>query len=554
MLLLAGMSKGVFWLGYFIGHLILILITAVVVFPILRAFGFPGISSNSLLGYFFSLFCFAVANIFTGYLFGMFVKSIETAQNAVGEFYNTSVMVPWLIVTFGLKNPNKTLEMILSIIPGFGLYRCFAIMESASLNDEPFTSADVFKWDNDDKEILPTCLVMLGTGLVALLCILSIDYGLLDVIKLKFGCMRSADATVDSMDGIVAKDEEGLPKAISGEVEGGGYIHADTVAKSFQRKGEQPLRAVKGVSLDVKSGDLVGLLGPNGAGKTTFIHCLTGMQMVSMDKGDAYIGGKSVRTEMEQAREYMGICPQFDAISEYLTGREHLHLLARIRGIPSNLIKEVADAYILALDLGEKANAHAGTYSGGNKRKLSVAMSMIGRTTATFLDEPSTGMDPGTRRFMWNFLEKSREDKAILLTTHSMEEADALCNRIAIMTKGAIRAAGTPQELKENYGEGFLITVRRGGRVPATSEESDKGSEEGEEEQPKTIQELIHLISADARTSSDEFAVMKFVVPKEGVELASIFELMEKHRERLGVLDFSVSQTTLEDIFLHFAE
>merc|ERR1712167_77489 len=138
MLLLAGLSKSIFWLGYFVGHFILLFLTCLVVFPVLRAFGFNGISSNSLLGYFVATICFAPANIFTGYLLGLFIESIETAQNAVGEFYNTSLMIPWLIVTFGMKEPNETLEMFLSIIPGFGLYRCFAILESAAINERPF--------------------------------------------------------------------------------------------------------------------------------------------------------------------------------------------------------------------------------------------------------------------------------------------------------------------------------------------------------------------------------------------------------------------------------
>merc|ERR1712146_380531 len=163
-------------------------------------------------------------------------------------------------------------------------------------------------------------------------------------------------------------------------------------------------------------------------------------------------------------------------------------------------------------------------------------------------------MDPGTRRFMWNFLDGARQDKAILLTTHSMEEADALCNKIAIMTKGSIRAEGTAQELKEKYGEGYLITIRKGEKAEPQSQ-TEVGVEDSEgDSEPNTIQELIEGINADSRAMSGEFSILKYVVPKQGCSLADIFERVQAHRDRLGILDFAVSQTTLEDIFLYFAD
>ncbi|XP_032129352.1 retinal-specific phospholipid-transporting ATPase ABCA4-like [Sapajus apella] len=145
----------------------------------------------------------------------------------------------------------------------------------------------------------------------------------------------------------------------------------------------------------------------------------------------------------------MGYCPQFDAIDELLTGREHLYFYARLRGVPAEEIEKVADWSIKSLGLTVYADCLAGTYSGGNKRKLSTAIALIGCPPLVLLDEPTTGMDPQARRMLWNVIVSIiREGRAVVLTSHSMEECEALCTRLAIMVKGAFRCMGTIQHLK----------------------------------------------------------------------------------------------------------
>jgi ATP-binding cassette, subfamily A (ABC1), member 3 len=144
----------------------------------------------------------------------------------------------------------------------------------------------------------------------------------------------------------------------------------------------------------------------------------------------------------------IGYCPQFDAILENLTAREHLELFAAIKGIPTNKIKKLVDDKLDELNLRKFENVQAGTYSGGNKRKLSVAMALIGNPPIIFLDEPSSGMDPEARRFMWKVIAKvstERKKSAVILTTHSMEEAEALSNKLAIMVEGYIKTIGSVQ-------------------------------------------------------------------------------------------------------------
>lgn len=161
-------------------------------------------------------------------------------------------------------------------------------------------------------------------------------------------------------------------------------------------------------------------------------------------------------------RRLIGYCPQHDALLDLLTVREHLHLYARIKGIRSDVIDSVVNVKMQQMDLVDFADKQAGTLSGGNKRKLSVAIAMIGQPRVVFLDEPSTGMDPVARRYMWDVisaLTTRAGDCSVILTTHSMEEAEALCTRIGIMVNGQLRCLGSSQHLKNRFGQGFELEI-----------------------------------------------------------------------------------------------
>ena len=218
--------------------------------------------------------------------------------------------------------------------------------------------------------------------------------------------------------------------------------------------------AVRGVSLGVPYGQCFGLLGINGAGKSSLLSMLSG-EFAPSD-GKAYLAGLDLLHDVHTCRRKIGYCPQFDSLFELLTGREHLELYSRIKGVKTENIKHVVDSKIAEMGLTEYADRRAGTYSGGNKRKLSVAMAMIGEPSIVFLDEPSTGMDPLARRSMWDLISDiviKRRSCALILTTHSMEECEALCNRIGIMVSGVLRCLGSAQRLRSKYGTGYQIEI-----------------------------------------------------------------------------------------------
>jgi ATP-binding cassette subfamily A (ABC1) protein 3 len=219
--------------------------------------------------------------------------------------------------------------------------------------------------------------------------------------------------------------------------------------------------AVKGVTFGVKKGECFGLLGTNGAGKTTTFKALSGEIIPSY--GVTKIAGYDLTKDMNKVRYLIGYCPQFDALLDNLTAREHLELFASIKGIPYNMREKLIQEKLVQLNLKNFENVEAGTYSGGNKRKLSVAIALLGNPPIILLDEPSSGMDPEARRFMWSVVGKISTEKkhsSVVLTTHSMEEAEALSTKLAIMVEGSIECIGPVQTLKSKYGKGFEVEVK----------------------------------------------------------------------------------------------
>lgn len=212
-------------------------------------------------------------------------------------------------------------------------------------------------------------------------------------------------------------------------------------------------KAVQNISFGLNYGECFALLGVNGAGKTTTFKCLT--NEVFPTKGHINIAGNDSIKRFEDVRRLIGYCPQFDAVFEYMTVSENLYFYSLIKGIPSDKRETMIQSIINEMKLSDQLNKPAGTLSGGNRRKLSVAVAMIGNPPIIFLDEPSNGMDPEARRFMWAVIQKistERKKSSVILTTHSMEEAETLCRRMGIMVKGRFKCLGTSTGIKDRYG------------------------------------------------------------------------------------------------------
>jgi ABC-2 type transport system ATP-binding protein len=233
--------------------------------------------------------------------------------------------------------------------------------------------------------------------------------------------------------------------------------------------GKVPVRALDGLDLTVERGGVYGLLGPNGAGKTTLIRVLT--TLLPVDAGSARVAGVDVRQHPEQVRARIGLAGQYAAVDDHLTGRENVELVGRLYGLPRRQARRQAGELLERIGLAEAADRQVKTYSGGMRRRLDLAACLVGRPQVLFLDEPTAGLDPASRRDLWALLgDLVDTGTTVLLTTQYLEEADQLAHRIAVIDHGRLISEGTPEQLKDRVGGAVLeLTVPDDDRARALS-------------------------------------------------------------------------------------
>ncbi|OGR44296.1 MAG: ABC transporter ATP-binding protein [Elusimicrobia bacterium GWA2_61_42] len=215
--------------------------------------------------------------------------------------------------------------------------------------------------------------------------------------------------------------------------------------------------AVDGVSLEIPDGEVFGLLGPNGAGKTTLISMLA--TLVKPTSGTALVAGRDIRTESLEVRRNIGIVFQEPSVDDLLTGRENLYLHSMLYGVPRREIRPKIETMLGLVNLADRADSLVKTYSGGMRRRLEIARGLIHGPKILFLDEPTLGLDPASRKAVWTHIRELKEthNTTIILTTHYMEEADSLADRIAIINKGKIIELDTPAALKKKVGQDLVF-------------------------------------------------------------------------------------------------
>ncbi|NEK94872.1 ATP-binding cassette domain-containing protein [Modestobacter muralis] len=287
--------------------------------------------------------------------------------------------------------------------------------------------------------------------------------------------------------------------------------------------------ALGGVDLTVSEGTVLGLLGPNGAGKTTVVRILS--TLLRPDAGRAEVNGLDVVTQAGQVRATIGLTGQYAAVDEYLTGRENLEMVGRLYRLSAKESRTRAGELLERFDLVDAAGRPAKTYSGGMRRRLDIAASLIARPRVLFLDEPTTGLDPRSRLGMWEFIADLVHDgTTILLTTQYLEEADRLADRMVVIDKGRVIARGTADELKAQVGgERLELTVRTAEQLAAVSE---------------ALRPLAHgELQADPQTR-------RLSVPVTGGTDTLAEALRRLSGVRAEILDIGLRRPDLDDVFL----
>ncbi|HWL38204.1 MAG TPA: ABC transporter ATP-binding protein [Frankiaceae bacterium] len=303
-------------------------------------------------------------------------------------------------------------------------------------------------------------------------------------------------------------------------------IRVEGLRKVFQSAGHE-IRAVDGVDLEVAKGEFFGLLGPNGAGKSTTIGMLT--TRVIPTEGRAYVAGVDVVAEPATAKRYIGVVPQTNTLDRQLTVAENLEFHGRYFGMARRDAADRARELLDLFKLADRADARISELSGGMAQRLMVARALVHRPEIVFLDEPTSGIDPQTRLALWEILRGLHaQGQTILLTTHYMEEADALCERLAIIDHGRVLALGTPAELKERLGADTVITL--------TFAES-----------PAALLADVERLPAVGRVECDDTTVRVYAADAAGL-LADVVTLATK--SDLRVTDASSQPPTLEAVFL----
>uniref|UniRef100_M3ZKD5 P-type phospholipid transporter n=1 Tax=Xiphophorus maculatus TaxID=8083 RepID=M3ZKD5_XIPMA len=469
-----------------------------------------------------------------------FVFSVPSTAYVVLTSINLFIGINGSIATFVLElfvdkhlnEVNKILKKVFLIFPHFCLGRGLIDMAKNQALADAFQrlgskpTLDPFQWDFVGKNLF----AMAAEGVIFFIFTILLQYKFFIHFRPWWNDPQLPPLGPEDED--VARERERVKS---------GKAHSDILTmidlSKVYKAGKKP--AVDRLCLGIPRSECFGLLGVNGAGKTSTFRMLTGDTPIT--HGEAFLNQHSVQMEMERVHQLMGYCPQFDAISDLLTGREHLELYARLRGVPEDSVSKVSQWGVKKLGLTQYAEQEAGGYSGGNKRKLSTAISLIGAPPVIFLDEPTTGMDPKAKRFLWNcILSVTKEGRAVVLTSHSMEECEALCTRMAIMVNGRFQCLGSVQHLKNRFGDGYTIILR----LADTKADAESCPIDA------YMRTSFPVIELKERHQS----ILQYQLPSHACCLARVFDVLANNYEELGIVDFSVSQTTLDQVFVNFAK
>lgn len=499
----------------------------------------------------------------TGFLMSTFFKNVRTAV-VVGYLYTIGTGLLGYLLFQSLIERGYSWVWVLEIIPAFALYRGLYELSQYSFKAS-FGSGKGLNFSalNDGYNGMSVALGIMAVewALFLLLAwyleqVLPTGTGVrkhpLFFLKSKKRRLRRKNSITDStprptnldaggedvhlsMEGCDVAAErsrvEGLPLDGSG---------ADSIVLRDLRKvyppqgGHEAKVAVNNLSLGIQRGEVFGLLGPNGAGKTTAIQMMIGFS--SITSGEAAVEGLSIKQDMGLIYSLLGVCPQHDLLWEQLSPTHHLNFYGRLKSLKGAELASAVEEGLRSVNLWSVRDKPVSKFSGGMKRRLSVAISFMGTPAVVFLDEPSTGLDPASRRNLWKVIKGGREraERAIVLTTHSMEEAEILCDRLGIFVDGQLICVGPPRAITAQYGGYLVFTVT----VPPAQKDLD------------AVEDLVATLAPGRRLTYSLGGTLKYELPTAETSLSKVFDAMENAKATMRILDWGVANATLEEVFI----
>ncbi|XP_040215370.1 phospholipid-transporting ATPase ABCA1 isoform X3 [Rana temporaria] len=533
---ISGVKPVIYWLANFVWDMCNYIVPAtlvVIIFVCFQQDSYVSSSNLPVLALLLLLYGWSITPLMYPASFLFKIPStayvVLTSVNLfIGINGSVATFVLELFTNNKLNNINDILKSVLLVFPHFCLGRGLIDMVKNQ------AMADALERFGENRFVSPMSWDLVGKNLFAMAVEGLVFFIITLLIQYRF-FIKPRPVTA-KLPPIIDEDEDVARERQRILNEGGrsDILEIKGLTKIYRTK-RKP--AVDRLCVGIPPGECFGLLGVNGAGKTTTFKMLTGDTDVTA--GEAFLKGHSILSNMQEVHQNMGYCPQFDAINELLTGREHLELYALLRGVPEKEVCKVAEWAVRKLGLVKYSEKCAGGYSGGNRRKLSTAIALIGGPPVVFLDEPTTGMDPKARRFLWNCaLSIIKEGRSVVLTSHSMEECEALCTRMAIMVNGKFRCLGSVQHLKNKFGDGYTIVVRIGGSNPDL----------------KPVEDFFSHAFPGSMLKEKHRGMLQYQLRSSHSSLARIFSILSKNKKKLHIEDYSVSQTTLDQVFVNFAK
>ncbi len=534
----SGVNFMVYWLSNFIFDLVSFLFTECLALVIFAAFGRSEYVDSENIGATMVLFLlYGVSAIAAAYCISFLFNNHSSAQTIVmlGNFLCGFVLV---ITMYILKQIDSTksaadvLVFIFRVIPAYCLGEGILALASAPSYRTLNEVINVFDMDQAGWGM---AYMAIETILFSMLTVL-LDHPSRQLRKQQLTFDKSAvPPPIEHEDEDVKKERVEIETRDPQRT--GDVVRVAGLRKVYPASGKTGEKvAVKNLTFGVKKGEVFGFLGTNGAGKTTTMSVLTGEFLPTM--GHCAVGGYDVVTDSQAARQVIGYCPQFDALLDLLTPEEHLYLYAALRDIPVPVTDAVVSSLLSACALEPYRTVPSKSLSGGNKRKLSVAVSLMGGPKIVFLDEPSAGMDPHARRQLWDVIIYVAKHSSVVLTTHHLEEVDVLAHRVGIMVDGELKCLGNLDHLKRKFGGGFEIQVK------AASESS---------------QPLVEKLMAEQFKSSslveERQQRLTYIMPFDRTKMSHVFDVLQKAKQsgRYGIADYTVQQTSLEQVFLRIS-
>ncbi|NXL00580.1 ABCAA protein, partial [Mesembrinibis cayennensis] len=342
---------------------------------------------------------------------------------------------------------------------------------------------------------------------------------------------REMPRTAASPEELLGDDVEPVPPEFVGKE----AIRLNNIKKAYKK--DKKTEASRGLSLNIYEGQITALLGHSGAGKTTLLNVLSGLTLPSEGSATIYNYKLSEIGDREEIREMIGVCPQFNIQFEVLTVKENLKTFAEIKGIKSKDVEREVQNILELLDIGNIQDTQAEKLSGGQKRKLSIGIAMLGNPQVLFLDEPTAGLDPLSRHQVWSLLKEHRDGRVILFSTQFMDEADILADRKAFISHGRLKCVGSSLFLKKKWGIGYHLRIH-------VSESCDL----------ENVTSLVKRYIPDVIFSGHSQYELRYKLPLENVnKFPDLFSGLDSCSDQ-GIINYGVSMTTLEDVFLRLEE